>query len=586
VVPSAAGPRMICRPMKTPDLFRTHHEPPAQRLDLAIGVLSGIVTALAVRHSLGAISTWVDIVGAALLGFFASYWIRREVMLPKTPVELDTAEASELARSIQEAEYASYAISSDWIDLWRSDAFTYYLSLDQVASLGIYTRRQHSPLQGLTDSEVARREFVTYCRALMQEVADGNPPLGEHRMRILIYPRAVYEAHKDRFVSLLRLHSAGRIPCIPLIGEDLENDLSAGECRAVSHLTKATLDQSLLSKIPPQPLRVHYQLGRNADKATGNRTMTFPDLLLIDPTDVERGQLWWYSKGSVRQLGAKDHKTDIDAAYYVFRTLCAKGANAIWANFGSDNIGNVPITTHTGRDANELFFALTYYRDWLAWIKANSDSDPSAAALDAWIAGEAKLLEEFAKRAAGPDGTVHILDVGCGLGRHLINLALTMPQLTGLGIDIIPGMIAEAAHDARKANLDSRLYFCQDDAILLDACRDEEFDAAICMTNTIGNLEDGKAPEAIEQIYRTLRHGGQLLISVYSSQSVAPRLASYRNVKLHVKETGKNIRASEGLQSSYFNDRDLRELLPTEKFQITSLTQLAGIGWTVQARKK
>jgi ubiquinone/menaquinone biosynthesis C-methylase UbiE len=572
--------------MTAPDFFKTHHEPPAQRLDLVIGVVAGFITALAVRHSLGKASTWIDIVGAALLGFFASYWIRREVMLPKGAIELDTADASELARSIQEAEYASYAISSDWIDLWRSDAFTYYLSLDQVASLAIYTRRQHSPLKGLTESEVARREFVTYCRTLMQEVAEENPPLGEHRMRILIYPRAVYEAHKDRFVNLLRLHSAGRIPCIPLISEDLENELSPGECRAIAHLTTGTLDQSLLSKIPPQPRRVHYQLRRNVGKTTGNGTMTFPDLLLIDPTDVARGQLWWYSKGSVRHLSASDHRTDIDAAYFVFRTLCAKGASAVWTNFGSNNIGNVPITTHTGRDANELFFALTYYRDWLSWIKANGGTDPSAAALAEWLAGESRRLEKFARDAASPAGDVHMLDVGCGFGRHLIDLASTMPRLTGLGVDIIPGMVAEAAHDARMAGLDGRLYFCQDDAVLLETCRDDEFDAAICMTNTLGNLEEGKAPAAIGEIYRTLKPGGQLLISVYSAQSVAPRLASYRNVKLHVKETGKSIEAAEGLQSSYVYDSDLRKLLPGEQFQVISLAQLAGIGWTVQARKR
>ena len=569
--------------MPTPDLFKTHHEPPGQRLDLFIGFLAGLVAALAVRHSLGEISTWVDIVGAALLGFFASYWLRREIMLPKPAAELAASQASELARSIQEAEYASYAISSDWIDLWRSDAFTYYLSLDQVASLAIYTRMQQSPLKGLTDSSAARNDFVSYCRQIMADVAAGRPPLGEHRMRILIYPRAVYDAHKDRFISLLRLHSAGRIPCIPLISEELEDKLTRGERQDIDHLTAGRLRQTLLDKIPAQPRRVHYQLRRRHANHSG--PLTFPDLLLIDPTDVARGQLWWYTDGNVRHVEAVDEKAAIDTAYGVFRTLCAKGAGAVWSNFGPENIGNVPITTHTGRDANELFFALTYYRDWLAWIEQNASTDPAAGSLSAWLAAEWHSLKRFIADGAGENGEPHVLDVGCGFGRHLIELAKEMPGITGLGVDVIPGMVAEAAHDARMLGLESRLYFCQDDAVALETCRDGEFDAAFCLTNTIGNLEEGKASAAIAQIYRALRPGGQLLISVYSAASVGPRLTSYRDVRLHVREERNRILAAEGLESSYFVESDLRQLVADAGFEAAAPTRLGGIGLAITARK-
>ena len=574
---------LLCMP-EPDDLFKVHHEPTGQRLDLAIGLLAGLIAALAVRHPFDHFTTWVDIVGAALLGFFASYWVRREAMLPKPVAELPAREASELARSIQEAEYASYAISSDWIDLWKSDAFTYYLSLDQVASLAIYTREQHSPLKGLTASSDARSEFVDYCRGIMAEVASGEPPIGEHRMRLLIYPGTVYETHKDRFISLLRLHSAGRIPCIPLISEDLERLLTAGEREDVEQLTGGRLQQTLLDKVPPQPKGVSYRLNRDARH--NGRPLTFPDLLLIDPTDSNSGQLWWYTGGKVRHADAPKDKTAVDAAYAVFRTLCSKGADAVWANFGSEHIGNVPVTTVTGRDANALFFALNYYREWLAWIEQNASTDPSASSLEAWLAAEFAALKRFGDEITGDQGRAHMLDVGCGFGRHLNELATEMPTITALGIDMIPGMVAEAAHNARVAGLDSKLYFCQDDAVTLDACRDREFDAAICMTNTLGNLEEGKAAAAISQIHRVLKPGGKLLISVYSASSVTPRLASYRDVKLHVSERGKRIKAAEGLESSYFSEGELRQLVSSNGFEVTALAKLGDIGLVIQGAKR
>ncbi len=506
------------------------------------------------------------------------------MLLPKPALDLPARDALELARSIQEAEYASYAISSDWIDLWRSDAFTYYLSLDQVASLSIYTRHQHSPLKGLTDSSDERDRFVGDCRTLMAEVARGDPPIGEHRMRILIYPRDVYEKYKDRFINLLRLHSAGRIPCIPLITEELEDRLTPGECQDVEQLTSGRLNQALLDKVPPQPRWTAYRLNKVTEQMHG--PLVFPDLLLIDPTGADTGQLWWYTGGRVRHADCPKDKTAVDAAYAVFRTLCTKGADAVWANFGSGNIGNVPITTYTGRDLNALFFALKYYRDWLEWIEENSGTDPDAATLAGWIAGEWTTLTHFIDSLPS-NGTdeVHVLDVGCGFGRHLIDLAKTRSNVTGLGIDVVPGMVAEAAHDARIKDLEQRLYFCEDDAVRLETCRDGEFDAAICMTNTLGNLEEGKAAEAISQMYRALKPGGKLLISVYGASSVSPRLASYKTVKLHVKEVGRRIKAAEGLESSYFTEDELKQLLTRGGFQNVSVTKPGGIGLAARGSK-
>ncbi len=69
----------------------------------------------------------------------------------------------------------------------------------------------------------------------------------------------------------------------------------------------------------------------------------------------------------------------------------------------------------------------------------------------------------------------HILDVGCGTGRHAVELARRGYQVTG--VDISAGMLTEAAKAAREAGVEVEL-------IHADATQftpDRLFDAAICL---------------------------------------------------------------------------------------------------------
>jgi ubiquinone/menaquinone biosynthesis C-methylase UbiE len=312
----------------------------------------------------------------------------------------------------------------------------------------------------------------------------------------------------------------------------------------------------------------------------------FPDLLLIDPYDLPTGKLWWYSKRSVHCVEEEDGKTTVDAANAIFRVLCNKGRSAIWSEFTSDNIGNIPIATNREATTAELFFALEYYRDWLAWIEDHAGTDPDASTLATWQAAEGDLLDDFVSSASAGDIATHVLDVGCGFGRHLLDISKKSSALTGVGVDVIPNMVAEAAREARMTHLADRLYFCKDDATLLETCGDGEFDLAICMTNTLGNMRPEQATLAVRQMHRCLKVGGEVLVSVYSSQSVAPRLSSYKKVKLHVEERpGKIIEAAEGLVSAYFDERGLRQLFSDNGFTVASVETVGSIGLGLRAVK-
>lgn len=72
-------------------------------------------------------------------------------------------------------------------------------------------------------------------------------------------------------------------------------------------------------------------------------------------------------------------------------------------------------------------------------------------------------------------GGDHILDMGCGAGRHSVELARRGYQVTG--VDISSGMLAQAAQAAEQAGVELTL-------VKADATRyvaDGQFDAAICL---------------------------------------------------------------------------------------------------------
>ncbi len=73
-----------------------------------------------------------------------------------------------------------------------------------------------------------------------------------------------------------------------------------------------------------------------------------------------------------------------------------------------------------------------------------------------------------------PTGS-RILDVGCGTGRHSVELARRGYQVTG--IDFSAGMLAEARKAAQKTGVEVEWIQCD----ALDFTTNQPYDAAICM---------------------------------------------------------------------------------------------------------
>ncbi|USH00876.1 methyltransferase domain-containing protein [Thermococcus argininiproducens] len=124
------------------------------------------------------------------------------------------------------------------------------------------------------------------------------------------------------------------------------------------------------------------------------------------------------------------------------------------------------------------------------------------------------LLEEFNL----PEGA-KILDVGCGVGRHSIELAKRGYRVTG--IDISQKMLEKAKKWAQKEGV--KVEWIKADATRFK--RNEEFDAVICLCEGAFSLL-GSSDDPIEHdlailrnIYESLKPGGKFILTALSALS-------------------------------------------------------------------
>ncbi len=107
----------------------------------------------------------------------------------------------------------------------------------------------------------------------------------------------------------------------------------------------------------------------------------------------------------------------------------------------------------------------------------------------------------------------NILDIGCGTGRHCVELARRGYAVTG--IDLSDGMLKQASEAAAKAGVAAT--FIQADAVEFEV--NTEFDAAICLCEgafgLLGSTDDpGEHDLAIlRNINRALKPGGRFLLT-------------------------------------------------------------------------
>jgi SAM-dependent methyltransferase len=115
--------------------------------------------------------------------------------------------------------------------------------------------------------------------------------------------------------------------------------------------------------------------------------------------------------------------------------------------------------------------------------------------------------------AAGPSPQ-RVLDLGCGYGRHALELAARGHKLTGLDLSL--PLLIRAADEAQRRGL--QIDFIHGD--MRELTFDGQFDAAYCVFTTFGYFDDETNRRVTQSIARALKPGGRLLIEVLNRDHI------------------------------------------------------------------
>lgn len=127
-----------------------------------------------------------------------------------------------------------------------------------------------------------------------------------------------------------------------------------------------------------------------------------------------------------------------------------------------------------------------------------------------WTQSTSHEIDVFRAEAC-PKSNDLILDVGCGTGRHSIELARHGYRV--VGIDFVPRLIEEGKDNAGKQGFSDKIQFFCDD--VREYQLEDKFDHAICLYDVIGSFaSDYENKKIIEKIFHHLKPGGILLASV------------------------------------------------------------------------
>ena len=99
-----------------------------------------------------------------------------------------------------------------------------------------------------------------------------------------------------------------------------------------------------------------------------------------------------------------------------------------------------------------------------------------------------------------------VLDIGCGIGHHLIALAGEIGR--GIGIDLSEVMVDVATERLVASDWNDKITFCVDNGEKLSTILDESVDVALC----VGSLEHMlDQPTVLRNAYRVLKPNGRFV---------------------------------------------------------------------------
>jgi SAM-dependent methyltransferase len=150
---------------------------------------------------------------------------------------------------------------------------------------------------------------------------------------------------------------------------------------------------------------------------------------------------------------------------------------------------------------------------------------------------------EFVINAMGLSPGAQVLDVGCGYGRHAMELAARGFHVVGL--DMSTPLLVRGGEEAHRRGL--TINFVRGDMRELDF--EAQFDGAYCLFSTFGYFDDETNKKTVGNIARALKPGGRVLIEILNRDYVIADLPT------RVWWEGDGCVVLEEVELNYFSSR-------------------------------
>ncbi len=150
---------------------------------------------------------------------------------------------------------------------------------------------------------------------------------------------------------------------------------------------------------------------------------------------------------------------------------------------------------------------------------------------------------EFVIDAMSLSPGAQVLDVGCGYGRHAMELAARGFHVVGL--DLSTPLLVRGGEEAHRRGLE--INFVRGDMRELDF--EGQFDAAYCLFSTFGYFDDETNKRTVSNIARALKPGGRVMIEILNRDYVIADLPT------RVWWEGEGCVVLEEVELNYFSSR-------------------------------
>jgi SAM-dependent methyltransferase len=150
---------------------------------------------------------------------------------------------------------------------------------------------------------------------------------------------------------------------------------------------------------------------------------------------------------------------------------------------------------------------------------------------------------EFVINAMNLAPGANVLDLGCGYGRHAMELAARGFHVVGL--DLSTPLLVRGGEEAHRRGL--TINFVRGDMRELDF--EQQFDAAYCLFSTFGYFDDETNKKTLQNISRALKPGGKFLVEILNRDYIIADLPT------RVWWEGDGCVVLEEVELNYFSSR-------------------------------